>query len=135
MNKFFIVFLFLSNTVYSQTLAKKAINDTVYVNPEFPGGAAEMFKFIGKNLKYPAKPRDNGIMGTLYVGFVIDSIGKIENPIIKAQKLYRMKKKNIFSKPEMEIIETDIDLATECLRFLPINLNISATPPGNSGFT
>ena len=81
-------------------------------------GVTEMFKFIGKNLKYPAKPRDNGIMGNVYVGFVVDSTGKVENPIIRAQKLYKMKKKNIFSKPEMEKVESDADLAAECLRLV-----------------
>ena len=92
----------------------------IEVQPEFPGGISEMFKFLGKNIRYPANSREKGIMGTLYVGFVIDSTGKIENPIIKAQKLYRVKKKNIFSKPQVETVESDADLAKECLRIISI---------------
>ena len=116
MNKYLICFLFLSNTVFSQIEPKKVKNDTVYVNPEFPGGQNEMFKFIGKNLKYPSASRDKGIMGIIYIGFVVDSTGKIENQLVKAQRLYKLKRKNRFSNLEKEEIEGDADLAEECLK-------------------
>ncbi len=51
--------------------------------PEFPGGQAELFKFIGKNINYPPMARENGIDGTVYVGFVVMENGSIENVSIK----------------------------------------------------
>ncbi len=51
--------------------------------PEFPGGQKELFSFIGKNVKYPPMARENGIEGTVYVGFVVMENGAIENVQIK----------------------------------------------------
>jgi len=51
--------------------------------PEFPGGQAELFKFIGKHVKYPPIARENGIEGTVYVGFVVMEDGSIQATQIK----------------------------------------------------
>ncbi|MEZ4887309.1 MAG: TonB family protein [Chitinophagales bacterium] len=51
--------------------------------PEFPGGQAELFNFIGSNVKYPPMARENGIEGTVYVGFVVMENGSIQNVQIK----------------------------------------------------
>jgi len=47
--------------------------------PEFPGGQAKMFKFISKNIKYPAMARENGISGTVFVMFVVNEDGAISD--------------------------------------------------------
>jgi len=45
--------------------------------PEFEGGNGAMFKFIQKNMKYPATARRMGIEGSVFVSFVVDTEGKI----------------------------------------------------------
>jgi len=51
--------------------------------PEFPGGQAALFKFLAENTKYPAMARENGIEGTVFVGFVVMEDGTISNVQIK----------------------------------------------------
>jgi protein TonB len=52
--------------------------------PEFEGGLEAMYKFISKNMKYPASARRMNIEGSVFVGFVVDADGKIsEAAIIK----------------------------------------------------
>ncbi len=47
--------------------------------PEFPGGQAELFKWLGKNLRYPAQARNQNIQGKVYVAFVVGSDGTIKD--------------------------------------------------------
>jgi protein TonB len=47
--------------------------------PEFPGGEAKLFEYLGKNIKYPAMARENGITGTVYVTFVVEGSGDISD--------------------------------------------------------
>lgn len=49
------------------------------VMPVFPGGPSAMFKYLQNNINYPPMARENGIKGTIYVGFVIDITGKPVN--------------------------------------------------------
>lgn len=49
---------------------------------EYPGGMAEMMKFLQKNVKYPAAARRMGIEGSVFVSFVVDKEGKISDPQI-----------------------------------------------------
>lgn len=46
--------------------------------PEFPGGEAELYDFIGKNLSYPAAARENAIQGKVLVKFVVEKDGYID---------------------------------------------------------
>ncbi len=45
--------------------------------PEFPGGYSEFVKFISKNAEYLEIARENGIEGTVYVSFVVETDGSI----------------------------------------------------------
>jgi protein TonB len=47
--------------------------------PEFPGGALELQKWIARAVKYPVIAQENGITGRVYVGFVVNKVGAIEN--------------------------------------------------------
>lgn len=49
----------------------------VDVNPQFPGGEAEIYKFLGNNICYPTYAAENGIQGTVVVTFSIRSDGSI----------------------------------------------------------
>jgi len=45
--------------------------------PTFPGGEAERVKFLRDNVVYPQQASENGIQGTVYVAFVVDSKGNV----------------------------------------------------------
>jgi protein TonB len=49
------------------------------IMPAFPGGEPALFRFLQSNINYPAMARENGIKGTVIVGFVIDITGKPVN--------------------------------------------------------
>lgn len=46
--------------------------------PEFRGGASEMYKWLGKNIKYPAEAKKEGIRGKVIVDFVITKTGETD---------------------------------------------------------
>ena len=45
--------------------------------PEFPGGNAAMYKYIGENLKYPVIAQENGIQGKVICQFTINKDGSL----------------------------------------------------------
>ena len=47
--------------------------------PSFPGGEAELFKYLGKSIKYPQMAQDASISGVVYVTFVVGKDGKISD--------------------------------------------------------
>lgn len=47
--------------------------------PEFPGGAAEMMKYIQKNIQYPTMAREAGIGGKCFLKFVVNGDGVISD--------------------------------------------------------
>jgi protein TonB len=47
--------------------------------PEFPGGDLELQRWINRSVKYPVIAQENGITGRVYVGFVVNKVGQVEN--------------------------------------------------------
>ncbi len=47
--------------------------------PEFPGGVAELFHYISKNIHYPQKAREKGIQGRVFIGFIVEKDGSVSN--------------------------------------------------------
>jgi TonB family protein len=45
--------------------------------PEYPGGIAALYEYLGKNTRYPAIDRENKIQGKVYVSFVVERDGSI----------------------------------------------------------
>lgn len=62
-----------------EEVAEEQIFTIVEQMPSFPGGDAELMKYLGKNTKYPAIAKDAGIQGTVYVTFVVDKNGKVQD--------------------------------------------------------
>jgi TonB family protein len=52
---------------------------SVEVMPEFPGGQEAMFKYLQKSLKYPYSAKKENLQGTVYIGFVINQFGAVED--------------------------------------------------------
>lgn len=45
--------------------------------PEFPGGTAELFKYLSKAIMYPVIAQENGIQGRVVCSFVVNRDGSI----------------------------------------------------------
>ncbi|MBR4620726.1 MAG: energy transducer TonB [Salinivirgaceae bacterium] len=49
------------------------------VMPQFPGGDAALQKYIASHVQYPEIARENGLQGKVYVRFVINKRGEVED--------------------------------------------------------
>lgn len=47
--------------------------------PQFPGGDAELRKYLATSVKYPVIAQENGIQGRVFVSFVVDKNGNVTN--------------------------------------------------------
>jgi periplasmic protein TonB len=47
--------------------------------PSFPGGEAELQKYLSQNIKYPAIAKENNIQGTVALSFVVEKDGSLSN--------------------------------------------------------
>ena len=72
------IFLFFFSILFGQQMDK----DSVYLNvekmPIIKGG----FAAVGKKIKYPNIAKQMGMQGVVYIGFIVNSEGKVENPKI-----------------------------------------------------
>lgn len=50
--------------------------------PEFPGGTAELMKFLSKNIQYPSIAQENGVQGRVILQFVVNTDGSITDPVV-----------------------------------------------------
>ena len=48
--------------------------------PSFPGGDAELLKYIATNIKYPKESQDNGEQGRVICSFIVGRDGSVNNP-------------------------------------------------------
>jgi TonB family protein len=75
----------LGKQLYAQNASKPvSIQDTVpFVKPEvlpmFPGGDSKLIEFVSTNIKYPAKAKKKGNVGTSYISFIIKKTGEVSN--------------------------------------------------------
>ena len=57
-------------------------NDSIYqqvdVMPEFPGGEKAMMQFVVDNVTYPQSAKDKNIQGKVYVSFVVEKDGSVD---------------------------------------------------------
>jgi TonB family protein len=77
-----LVCLFFSATLIAQN-TKTSEKDTVYAMPEkmpqFPGGDQALIDYLKKNIKYPAKAKEEKIEGMVFVTFIVDKTGTIRD--------------------------------------------------------
>lgn len=65
-----------------EEVKEEEIFQVVEEMPEFPGGMAELMKFLGNNIKYPAVAQENGIQGRVIIQFVVEKDGSVANPVV-----------------------------------------------------
>lgn len=73
-------------TIKEEVIAEPKVEDEQPMNiamveqkPEFPGGEAEMYKWLGNNIVYPSAASEEGIQGRVVVEFVVGRDGSITN--------------------------------------------------------
>ena len=63
--------------VVEEKTVKEEVFRAVEQMPQFPGGEAELMKYISKNIKYPTMAMENNIQGRVVVQFVVTKTGDI----------------------------------------------------------
>ena len=53
------------------------VYDIVEQMPSFPGGPAELMKWLGSHVQYPAIAQENGVQGRVIVAFVVEKDGSV----------------------------------------------------------
>ncbi len=80
-------FVFSGNAVAVNDSTELEIYDRAEVMPVFPGGSAELMKYLQKSITYPSKAMEDGIQGKVIVRFYIDTTGAIKNPVVIANNI------------------------------------------------
>lgn len=73
-----------NNTHLSLSSKSREMNEQVFTvvekMPSFPGGDAELLKYIATNIKYPKESQDNGEQGRVISSFIVGRDGSVNNP-------------------------------------------------------
>ena len=77
-NKSLPIFLFCFSILFGQQMEKDSIYLNVEKMPIIKGG----FAAVGKKIKYPNIAKQMGMQGVVYIGFIVNSEGKVEDPKI-----------------------------------------------------
>jgi len=77
-NKSLAIFLFCFSILFGQQMDKDSIYLNVEKMPIIKGG----FAAVGKKIKYPNIAKQMGMQGVVYIGFIVNSEGKVEDPKI-----------------------------------------------------
>ena len=70
---------FNNHNTQKEPIEKEEPYTMVEQMPQFPGGPAELMKYISKNLRYPAIAQENGIQGRIILRFVVSAKGDVED--------------------------------------------------------
>ena len=62
-----------------ESTSKDAVYTAVDQYPDFPGGISELYKFLGINIRYPKEAQVNNIQGRVFVKFIVEKDGSINN--------------------------------------------------------
>ena len=77
-NKSLLILLFCFSIIFGQQQDKDGIYLNVEKMPAIKGG----FSAVGKKIKYPKIAIKMRMQGVVYIGFVVNPEGKVENPKI-----------------------------------------------------
>lgn len=72
----------VANVVVEEPEKEEEIFQVVEAMPEFPGGMAELIKYLQKSIKYPSISQENGVQGRVIVQFVVNKDGSIVDPVV-----------------------------------------------------
>jgi len=63
----------------AESPVKGKVFTVVEEQPKYPGGNQEMFKFLGRNIKYPTKAANNNVQGKVFLQFVVTTDGDVRD--------------------------------------------------------
>ena len=66
----------------TKEVEEDVIHVSVEIMPEFPGGSAELLKYLSSHIKYPTMSQEMGSQGRVIVQFVVDKDGSITSPTV-----------------------------------------------------
>jgi len=72
-----------SQTADTEEISANLVFIAVEDMPSFPGGEAELMRFLGSNIKYPVIAQENGIQGSVECSFIIGPDGAITDIVAK----------------------------------------------------
>lgn len=55
----------------------------VEVQPEYPGGETEMFKFLARNIKYPTAAARANVQGKVVISFLVTATGEVKDVMVQ----------------------------------------------------
>jgi len=77
-----IILLLVFTCIWQEPTYAQNVNDNtnnvltvVDKMPEFTGGQQMMFVFLSENVNYPYEAKKDGVMGKVYVNFIVDTNG------------------------------------------------------------
>lgn len=71
-----------ADTVSPRSEDGARVFDLVETMPSFPGGMAELMRYLGSQIKYPAEVWKAGIQGRVVVTFVVEKDGQVSEPTV-----------------------------------------------------
>ena len=77
-NKSLLILMFCFSILFGQQMDKDSIYLNVEKMPIIKGG----FAAVGKKIRYPNIAKQMGMQGVVYIGFIVNSEGKVEDPKI-----------------------------------------------------
>lgn len=70
---------FIANEIQRVTSTDDDVYEVVEKMPKFPGGGAELMKYLSSNIKYPVEAHKAGIQGRVVVSFVVNKDGTVKD--------------------------------------------------------
>lgn len=70
---------FIANDIQRMTSTDDDVYEVVEKMPAFPGGMAELMKYLSSNIKYPVEAHKAGIQGRVVVSFVVNKDGTVKD--------------------------------------------------------
>lgn len=70
---------FIANDIQRMTSTDDDVYEVVEKMPKFPGGGAELMKYLSSNIKYPVEAHKAGIQGRVVVSFVVNKDGTVKD--------------------------------------------------------
>lgn len=69
----------IDNDIQRMTSTDDDVYEVVEKMPKFPGGGAELMKYLSSNIKYPVEAHKAGIQGRVVVSFVVNKDGTVKD--------------------------------------------------------
>lgn len=70
---------FIANDIQRMTSTDDDVYEVVEKMPAFPGGMAELMKYLRSNVRYPVEAHKAGIQGRVVVSFVVNKDGTVKD--------------------------------------------------------